>query len=94
MKPVCVPCRRFYRPSKNGRAFVENMPRDNDAPPGLEAPERWRPYKLWCGDEWTCQGCGAKIIVGVGATPLAEHFFLDFEKRVADWEADLSINDC
>ena len=27
MKPICVPCQRFYRPKKNGFMFIEAMPR-------------------------------------------------------------------
>ena len=26
MRPICVPCRRFYRPKKNGTYFLEGHP--------------------------------------------------------------------
>lgn len=26
MKPICVPCRRFFRPKRNGFAFEEGFP--------------------------------------------------------------------
>lgn len=95
MKPICVPCQRFYRPTKNGRAFVEGMPIGSvKAPPGITAPELWKPYKLWRGDEWTCMGCGAIIIVGVAQHTIAEHFESTFDEQVKSHKADLQINDC
>ena len=27
MKPICIPCRRFYRVKQNGYHFIEGMPR-------------------------------------------------------------------
>jgi hypothetical protein len=95
MKPICVPCQRFYRPSRNGIAFIEGMPNGNDAKPGLAEPERWRPYKLWMGDEWRCPDCEAVIIVGVGQQPINEHYKDGFEDDVKSWGGDqLQINDC
>lgn len=94
-KPVCATCRRFYRPHRNGTAFIEAMPKGSERPPsGLEAPERWMPYKLWLGDLWRCEGCGNEIIVGSGSMPLSEHFHSDFEKQVENWKAKITINDC
>lgn len=95
MKPICVPCRRFYRPKKNGVYFLEGMPIENDAMPGTTEPEKWKPYKLWNGDKWECQGCGATIIVGCGGKPVAEHYQKHFEEYVEKLSArDFQVNDC
>ena len=73
MKPICVKCRRFYRPKKNGTAFIEGMPiYGASVPAGLAAPELWQPYKLWMGDLWACPDCGSEIIVGTGVKPISE----------------------
>lgn len=96
-KPVCVPCRRFYRPHRNGTAFVEGKPKCGShlALPGLEAPDAWDKYKLWMGDLWRCQGCGHEIIVGCGFTPISEDFHPDFEEQIVSWNGDkIVINDC
>jgi hypothetical protein len=96
LKPVCVACQRFYRPERNGTAFLEMMPRDGDerARPGKAEPERWTPYELWLGDLWKCAGCGHEIIVGTGWRPVARHYEPDFETKVAAYGAPLRVNDC
>lgn len=97
MKPICVPCQRFFRPKKNGYFFVEGMPigGTHRPPPGKEAADLWKPYKLWVGDLWECLGCGANIVVGVGGGPLAEHFEFDFAAKVEKSGAgQLQVNDC
>lgn len=94
MKPICVPCQRFYRPKKNGVYFVEGMPMSKDAKPGIEDAELWKPYKLWCGDRWVCHGCNAEIIVGTGMRPIAERHEDDFAAKVRSFSAALQINDC
>lgn len=94
LKPVCVKCRRFYRPIKNGFYFVEGMPTVNHAPKGTEAPELWRPYKLWAGDLFECEGCGSQIVSGTGVRPFAEHWEADFNDTVAKMGAEVQINDC
>lgn len=94
MKPVCVPCQRFYRAKKTGYYFVEGMPKANEARPGTEEPEAWQPYKLWVGDLYECQGCGAQTIVGVAREPIAEHYQKDFKDLVARYGATLQVNDC
>ena len=94
MKPICVPCQRFYRPTKNGKPFIEGMPNHNGASAGLAEPEAWRPYKLWIGDEWTCPDCNAVIIVGTGHHPVSEHYLPDFAEQVTSFGATLQINDC
>lgn len=65
MRPICVTCKTFYRPEKNGVFFTE-MADDG-------------PYRIWSGDLWKCPGCGGSIIVGVGRAPVSEHFAPDFE---------------
>jgi hypothetical protein len=32
MKPICVPCQRFYSPLKNGFEFIESRPISTHAP--------------------------------------------------------------
>ena len=95
LKPICVKCQRFYRPHHNGRWFVEGMPIGGagEVPPGTAAPERWKPYKVWVGDEWICHGCGHLIIVGVGRQPVREQHHDDFDHRVAQ-AYYLQVNDC
>lgn len=80
-KPVCPKCCRFYRPKKNGTAFVEMMPKVGNAPAGLAAPDAWKPYKLWVGDLWHCLGCGGEIVIGA-LNPLNEHYRPDFDAAV------------
>lgn len=99
MKPVCVPCQRFFRVKKNGFYFIEAMPKPGiptaRVEPGTAEPENWKPYKIWSGDLWQCDGCGAQIISGVGLNPISIHH----EKKFADWlvstnAAQLQVNDC
>jgi hypothetical protein len=95
LKPVCVPCQRFFRPKRNGFAFIEGMPVENGAQPGQLEPEKWRPYKLWNGDRWECPDCGASIVVGVMGPPVAEHYQKDFVSLVKMYGGDqLQVNDC
>lgn len=93
MKPICVPCQRFYRPERNGTFFIEGMPTGN-AEPGTSEPEKWKPYKLWCGDLWECRGCGHQIIVGAGHAPIAEHYQEKFADDLRAYDAKLQVNDC
>lgn len=93
MKPICVPCQRFYRPDRNGVCFIEGMPTDG-AKPGLAEPEKWIPYKLWSGDRWKCPDCKAIIIVGTGQQPISEHYKDGFDRLVEQCGAELQINDC
>ena len=95
LKPICVPCQRFYRPTKNGRVIVEGKPIGPGRPlPGTAAPEQWVPYKLWMADEWTCQGCGAKIVVGSGQSPISHDLKPDFNEQIVKYNATLQVNDC
>jgi hypothetical protein len=95
LKPICVHCHRFFRQVKSGLYFVEGMPAGNgSAPPGLAEPDKWKPYKLWAGDKWQCEGCGAVIISGVGVSPIAEHFEDNFDVLRQALRADFQVNDC
>lgn len=95
MKPICVPCQRFFRAKKNGYFFTEMMPKFTNAEPGTSDPNSWKPYKLWCGDLWECQGCGTQIVSGVANVPIAEHFQDNFVKEVRIHNGNqLQVNDC
>ena len=94
MKPICVPCQRFFRPKRNGLPFIEAMPIEGHPEPGTAEPERWAPYKLWIGDLWCCDGCGAEIVSGVAGLPVSEHYKSDFTEQAARLNAALQINDC
>lgn len=97
LKPICVPCRRFYRPKKNGYNFIEGMPAPGGTrptPPGNLAPEQWKPYKLWSGDLWECEGCLHQLIKGCAEQPLSEHYMPDFEEKVVQYAATFQVNDC
>lgn len=99
MKPICVPCQRFFRPKKNGYWFIEGMPIGNGqlppALPGTAEPQRWEPYKLWQGDLWQCEGCSAQIVSGVAHQPFAEHYQENFVQKVeATGAKQLQVNDC
>ena len=94
MKPICVPCQRFFRPARNGIAFIEGRPLTGYAKPGTAEPNNWTPYKLWMGDKWECQGCGATIIVGCAFNPISEHYKPEFSDQIAAFNATLQINDC
>lgn len=94
MKPICKPCQRFFRPEKNGFYFIEGMPIGDKVAPGTSQPDKWKPYKLWIGDLWKCQGCGTEIIVGVPAMHISEHYMTDFDERVQAFGAKYQVNDC
>jgi hypothetical protein len=71
------------------------MQNAKDAPAGTEAPDQWRPYKVWSGDLWECQGCGAQIISGTGHDRIAEHYQPEFADVVQRLHADqFQVNDC
>ncbi len=94
LKPVCVPCQRFFYPKKNGYDFLEGMPTVQGALPGTAEPENWAPYKLWRGDLWACKGCGAEIVVGVAGGPIAEHYQDNFKQALLHFPPQLKVNDC
>jgi hypothetical protein len=97
MKPICVPCQRFFRPKKNEVYFTEGMEKgglNRAAVTGKDGADDWKPYKLWCGDLWECRGCGAQIISGVAHVPIAEHFQQNFSAEVEAYRPMVQINDC
>jgi hypothetical protein len=94
MKPICVPCQRFYRCVKVGYKFLEGMPKEGNPEPGTMEPDQWAPYKLWTGDKWRCEDCGTEIVVGFGREPIAEHYQEGFKDAVARHGADFQVNDC
>ena len=97
MKPICVPCQRFFKPERTGTDVLEQMP-DGAVPkamPGTTDAHRWSPYKLWKGDLWKCPSCEATIVVGVGINPIAEHFEPGFAKELEHVKNGLvTVNDC
>lgn len=97
LKPVCVACKCFYRPEKNGYYFTEMMPKGNhrnELIRGIRAPELWEPYKFWVGDLWKCPDCGHEIVVGANG-PVMEHYMEDFGKFVSTYDnSGLQVNDC
>ena len=91
-KPICVKCKRFYRPEKNGVFALEQMPNAVDARPGLEDEANWLPYKIWRADLYKCHGCGDEIITGYGVHPLSEHYEPKFATALAF--VTHTVNDC
>lgn len=95
MKPICVPCERFYRPAKTGFAFIEGMPVNKDTKPGKAGRSLdWSPYKLWSGDLWRCPDCGSEVVIGTGFEPVRHHYQPDFDEQCALRGANLLIKDC
>jgi len=95
MKPICVPCQRFFRPKKNGFYFIEGMPvGPGRAAPGTSEPDKWWPYKLWVGDLWECHGCGANIVVGVAERAIAVRYMEEFPNMIKRFNPTLQVNDC
>jgi hypothetical protein len=91
-KPICVKCKRFFKPHRNGVFALEQMPAANDVRPGLEDEANRRPYKIWRADLYRCEGCGDEIVVGFGQHPLSEHYQPEF----ARWTPFVThtVNDC
>jgi hypothetical protein len=96
LKPICIPCQRFFRVKKSGFYFTEGMPiGDGRAAPGTTEPEKWKPYKIWSGDRWECEGCGAQIVSGVGLSPISVQHKTDFNDYMKSLGADqFQVNDC
>lgn len=95
MKPICIPCQRFFRCVHTGFYFTEGMPKVSGAAPGTLAPENWQPYKLWSGDKFKCEGCGAEIVSGFGRDPIRVQHQPDFAEMAEALGADnYQVNDC
>lgn len=93
-KPICVPCQRFFRPIHTGFMLTEGMPTQG-AKPGTSEPEKWLPYKLWSGDKYKCEGCGAEIVSGFGREAIRVQHESDFEQVRKSLGADqFQVNDC
>lgn len=72
---VCMTCKKFFRPEKNGVVVEEMMPRQTG--PG---EQEWVPYKLWMADEYRCPGCGQEAIGGFSLSgPVSEHYRADYK---------------
>lgn len=94
-KPVCVGCRRFFRPSRNGRYWTEMKPKVPGAAPGIAGDGQCTFYKVWSSDEWTCPGCGALILVGHGREAIAFDYQPDAVQTQQILNADkILVNDC
>jgi hypothetical protein len=91
-KPICVKCKRFFKPHRNGVFALEQMPTVSGAQPGLEEEALWQPYKIWRADLYRCGGCSDEIIVGFGAGRLTEHYEPQFEKVLPF--VTYTVNDC
>ncbi len=85
MKPVCESCRVFFKCDKNSVAWIEGAPGSDGT---------WHPYRLWESDRWKCPGCGATILVGTGRVPVAERHEHGFDRTVALYCAEVTVNDC
>jgi hypothetical protein len=80
---------------KSGYVFTEGMPKGGmPAPPGNEAPDAWKPYKLWVGDLWECLGCKAQTVLGFGQNPISEHYRPEFQELCERLPPQMQVNDC
>ena len=59
--PICAKCKRLMHCKKNG--FLVNDPEVD----GFEST-------FWRGDLWTCNGCGAQVVIGFGRGFLQSDF--------------------
>lgn len=97
-KPVCVKCRCFYRPEKNGYRLIEGKPDKRldgmypDDFRGNKFPEAWSPYKVWVADLWKCPECFHEIVVGFAEWPLSQDYMENFEGFCKT--AAIQVNDC
>lgn len=89
-KPVCVKCRLFYRPKRNGVAWEEGMP----GPGPIHNEDGWTSYKLWRADLWECRGCGNEIIVGHADRPFAEHYQEHYAQNREGVKPYVFVKDC
>lgn len=95
LKPVCIRCHTFFKIKKSGLTIIEGMPWGSGAAPrGLNAPDRWRPYKLWKVDLWSCQSCGFEIYYGSGMKAFRLQHEDDFKEQIELNNATFQVNDC
>lgn len=83
---ACLPCRTFFKIKKNGVPIVEGMPIGREG--------AWTDYKLWMGDLYGCESCGAEVIAGFGQQPIAEHYQPDYAVTRARYAPVARIEDC
>lgn len=94
LKPICIPCQRFYRPEKNGQIVLEGAP-ILSARPGTIDSHLWAPYKLWRADRWRCEGCGHEIVCGSALAPFSERHHPTFSLELNRFSDQLvRVNDC
>jgi hypothetical protein len=92
---ICVPCKKIYRPERNGVHFQEMMPIPNSMEP--DPATGWSSYKLWVGDRWKCPGCGHEIIGGIPQQPIAEHYQAEYRALLQEYQARedvINVADC
>lgn len=55
----------------------------------------WKSYKLWMGDLWECQGCGAELVLtGAAQVPVGEHFQKDYQQLLETFRPKFLVKDC
>ncbi len=81
MRPICIPCQRFFKVIKNDYYFTEGCPATRGTNPAIADKGHWKPYRIWAGDQYKCPGCGAEIVSGIGHGPLGEKHEPDFEAK-------------
>lgn len=93
MKPICIPCQRFFKVIKNDYYFTEGSPATRGTNPAIADKGHWKPYRIWAGDQYKCPGCGTEIISGIGHGPLAIQHEPDFKAKHTSLGADrLQVN--
>lgn len=83
---VCVKCRKFFHPKKNGVCVEEGMPTGDSG--------KWLPYKLWQADLVSCHSCGTEIIAGFGRWPISEHYREDYKFLKKQFNPIVFVEDC
>ena len=80
---VCVPCRVFFKVERNGVAFEEGFGNGEG-----------KPYKLWHADLYQCPSCKTRVIAGLGAQAVAEHYQPEYERLRESLAPALLVDDC
>jgi hypothetical protein len=91
-KMVCVKCKTFYHPKRNGVVVNEQMPTNGRAEPGTRDEAAWKPYKVWHADLWECRSCGHQVVSGFPPQAMAEHFQDRFAEALT--HVTHTVNDC
>jgi hypothetical protein len=85
---VCMKCKLFFHPKKNGVYVEEGMPI------GHGDEKVWHPYKIWASDLWNCRECGTEVIAGFSNRPIVEHYQKDYETIKAQLCPNVFVKDC